>query len=182
MELSIKNNHKSLISDNMKNLIIPFAMLLMITACTKLPPAKDYTCKAWSTECELQKDRILIQPISFDSTTITDAYAYPVLIDSMHWYIVNTKAGVLAPINVQVTLHCRHTSSGPDCDRTNHPTIQQLIEKGWDGYEGNYKVDQISLSGIVPGIKDAHIIVTGPNEILAMSSNASLTKPELAKK
>jgi hypothetical protein len=167
----------------MKKFIGICALLLMV-GCKEIPPAKDYSCKEWSVECELQKDRILIQPITLDSFPISDAYAYPVLIDSTYWYIVNTQLGILAPVKIRVILECHSTSNGYSCSETHHPTVTELTKKGWGGNKDkiDFKVEEVSLLGIVPGVNKAYLIIMGPNEVFVSSQEAFIAKPKLAKK
>ncbi len=140
----------------MKNPLIVLAFISVFVACDHRV-AKTYQCQEFSLSCELKKDRILVMPISFD-TTLVDAYG-----DQLHasnqWYVISTKARALAPIRVRVSL------PGGSVEAplyTFTPDPSQLLNYWRDT---KIRIDTADLSAMVYGLNKAVIVVSGVNEV-----------------
>jgi hypothetical protein len=122
------------------------------------PIAKEYVCKEYSLTCELQKDRILMFPITFDSTSV-DVYGYKIC---NRWYLVSTKVRGLAPIYAEEYLANMYPN----------PTLNNLI-LGSMGKD-NVRIDTVDMSSFIPGLNKVVVILTGLNEVVAQCDYAVL--------
>jgi hypothetical protein len=146
----------------MKQVIVLMVLTLLITRCESRK-AREYACKQYSAECELQKDQILILPIKSDSTVL-DAFGRPMSHDKNQWYILSTKVLVPIPINVPV---CEEWDVETGCDYDYTPSVALMLKK-WA--IGDYRVDTIDLE-LLHGRSKSLIFVSGPNEVIAYSGN-----------
>ena len=159
----------------MKKLLVLALISTVIVSC-QTKKAKDYACKEFSTECELQKDQVLIMPIVCD-TTAMDVFGEPVVVGKNQWYLMSTKVRVPIPVEVPVPTRYISVDAGYDYDRNPSPL---LLLENW-GTE-NCKIDTIDLK-FVHGIGKVVIVVSGVNEIAASSGigicgyGALLAKP-----
>ncbi len=156
-------------------MFILIVMVLVFTACNQGPEAKIYSCQEYSLSCELQKDRVLVLPIIYNSNTV-DACGYRMLdlMKKNQWYMVSTKSQGLVPVDVYICLEFDYQTG---CTKfTLTPTPQQLLSL-LQGEDKMMKIDTTDLSPLIPGLTKAAVIVSGPNEIVY----SSLAKPTLAK-
>lgn len=155
-------------------MFILIVMVFALAACNHSPKAKIYSCQEYSLSCELQKDRVLVLPIIYDSNII-DACGYRMsdLMNKNQWYVVSTKSHGLVPVGVYICLRLHHDLGCVESTFT--PTPQQLLSSLRQD-DKIIKIDTTDLSSLVPGLTKAAIIVSGPNEIVY----SNLASPTLA--
>lgn len=149
-----------------KILLVPALFLFALShfSC-KNRSAKDYDCKEYSLQCELEKDLILVSPIAGDST-ILDVYGHGIRFsseDKFYYYVFSPKIRILSPVLVYTMKSC-----GRECityDYSPEP-------KHWSEYWHNdTQVIPSDLSETIPGLKQAIVLVAGPNEISLTKGN-----------
>lgn len=148
-----------------------------MTACYHKTKAKIYSCQEYSLSCELQKDRVMILPITYDSTII-DACGYKIveLMKNNQWYVVSTKSHGLVPVVAYICL--RYQGDFGCVESTNTPTPQQLLPVLRKDDE-KIRIDTTDLSFLIPGLTKVAIVISGPNEINYVDwANPFLAKPE----
>ncbi len=151
------------------HLIIFYATLCFLVACSK-PKAKNYACKNYSLDCELEKDRIIILPINFNPT-IVDAFNDKINTSYHQWYLISTKLKILVPINI-TTCVGGNINTGPDY--SDNPSPLQIM-KDWG--RNKVRLDTTDLSLIIPGLTKAVVIISGPNEMVHRENNVTLAIP-----
>jgi hypothetical protein len=146
--------------------VISFLILVLLSAGIYMliignpPQAKDYSCQEYSSDCELQKDRVLILPITLDSTTI-DAYGDSINRGNNQWYIVSTKVHILVPVDVVVCIG-GNINTGPQY--THNPSPAQILKDvSWGS---DVRIDTIDATTLIPGLTKAAMVVCGANEVV----------------
>lgn len=148
----------------MKKILMIFCAALMWSGCEPGKVAKQYECKEFSAECEMQKDNIVFLPISYDSTVV-DAYGDPIVVSTVErcqWYISNIRVGI--PIKVGVPVY---EGAGENATIKYHVS-PSIVLQNWNGNVRNIEIDTIDLSKRVPGIKKVALIVSGPSELYSV--------------
>ena len=142
-------------------MIIPIVAIFVLVSCVDEPKAKIYSCQEYSLSCEMQKDRILVQPITYDTNAI-DAMGFRMAEHPKdQWYMISTKAKVLVPVTIFI---CLEYMKDAGCVKsTNTPTQKQLLNELTDK---KIHVTTTNLSYLIPGLTKAAVVVTGPNEVI----------------
>ncbi|MCC6323481.1 hypothetical protein IT400_01675 [Candidatus Nomurabacteria bacterium] len=129
------------------------------------PVAKNYACKKYSVECELEKDRIVFIPIEYDST-LTDALGFQINREKFQWYVASTKVKQIIPTTFSIQVG-GDFNTGPVYE--DFPSPQQVIE------HSEAKIDTVDISNVIPGVTKAAVLVSGPHEfILDRSSSLNI--------
>jgi hypothetical protein len=146
--------------------VISFLVLVLLSAgiyaliIGNHPEAKNYSCQEYSSDCELQKDRVLVLPITLDSTTI-DAYGDPINKGNNQWYVISTKVRILVPVDVVVCIG-GNINTGPQY--THNPSPIQILKDG--NWGSDVRIDTIDATTLIPGLTKAAIVVCGANEVV----------------
>lgn len=167
---SIRNNVKeklTLKNKIMKNKFFIYIAGIFLVSCHRqdrscCDPAANLPQNTFSKEVsfELKKDMILVYPIIHPDSTLYDAYGYKIKYFFPQWYMVSMRARVPAPVNV-------HVWNGIDSE-TDYPTPDQLIN-AWSNR--GVTVDTVDLSGFVPGLHKAALLITNEYEATMSTEN-----------
>jgi hypothetical protein len=149
----------------MKRLVLLIVCIFSLIGCQNSPEAKDYACKEFSVNCEIEKDFLLIQPVVFDEKTI-DVYGNQIVGRSdCKWYIICRNTKLMIPVNFSVCTGYERIGDAYSPVYSECPT-PVLINNCKDKWAGMVRSDSTDLSSIIPGLKKAIVVVSGPNEIL----------------
>lgn len=149
--------------------LIVVGIVFLVVALFPEPKAKDYGCSEYSLECELEKDYIVLLPLTYDSTLV-DVFGKKIDTSIHQWYVLGKKSHVLVP-----TIFSVYEGGTVDCPiHDNYPSVEKILQK-----INGVKIDTTDISFFVPGLTSCAVVVSGPNEIVVFSNTqASLVRKQ----
>jgi hypothetical protein len=129
----------------MKKSLFIITIVFVIASCERKPKLKSPICYKFSLDCELQKDFLLVQLLTFD-LSLVDAYHYP--LEKERWYLVENSSHSV-PTEKSLFLPVRYMRDHYESTPTNY--VDDRFRKGLAQFDtinnSNIKI-RICLSGI----------------------------------